>query len=150
MTWPRARCPPIPDGYPLSYKGSRDNNFYIAATDRGDQPEVLWKLNAYENGVTKVWNDDWDGAGLIVDDYLFEGGENSWFYIVKLNRGYDAAGKVTVDPQDRLQDPRLGRPAQQGPPRPPLLHRELGRHLRATPCTSPTPPGWCRAGTSPG
>ncbi len=88
-----------PDGYPLSYKGSRDNNFYVVATDRGDRPEVLWKLNAYENGVTKVWNDDWDGAALILDDYLFEGGENSWFYIVKLNRGYDAAGKVTVDPK---------------------------------------------------
>jgi len=88
-----------PDGFPLSYKGSRDNNFYVVATDRGDTPEVLWKLNAYENGVTKVWNDDWDGAGMIIDDYLFEGGENSWFYIVKLNRGYDAAGKVTVNPQ---------------------------------------------------
>ena len=94
-----------PDGFPLSYKGARDNNFYIAATDRGDQPEILWKLNAYENGVTKVWNDDWDGAGLILDDYLFEGGENSWFYIVKLNRGYDAAGKVTVDPKIVFKTP---------------------------------------------
>jgi hypothetical protein len=94
-----------PDGYPLSYKGSRDNNFYIVATDRGDQPEVLWKLNAYENGVTKVWNDDFDGSALILDDYLFEGGENSWFYIVKLNRGYDAAGKVTIDPQIVFKTP---------------------------------------------
>jgi hypothetical protein len=94
-----------PDGFPLSYKGSRDNNFYVVATDRGDTPEVLWKLNAYENGVTKVWNDDWDGAGMIIDDYLFEGGENSWFYIVKLNRGYDANGKVTVDPQIVFKTP---------------------------------------------
>ncbi len=94
-----------PDGYPLSYKGSRDNNFYVVATDRGDTPEVLWKLNAYENGVTKVWNDDFDGAAMIIDDYLFEGGENSWFYIVKLNRGYDAAGKVTVDPQIVFKTP---------------------------------------------
>ena len=88
-----------PDGYPLSYKGSRDNNFYIVATDRGPQAEVLYKLNAYENGVTKVWNDDFDGAALILDDYMFQGGENSWFYIIKLNRGYDAAGKVTINPQ---------------------------------------------------
>ncbi len=94
-----------PDGYPLSYKGSRDNNFYIAATDRGDQAEILWKLNAYENGVTKVWNDDWDGSALIIDDYMFEGGENSWFYIVKLNRGYDAAGKVTIAPQIVFKSP---------------------------------------------
>lgn len=94
-----------PDGFPLSYKGSRDNNFYIAATDRGDKPEILWKLNAYENGVQKVWNDDFDGAGLVIDDYLFEGGENSWFYIIKLNRGYDAAGKVTVDPKIVFKTP---------------------------------------------
>ena len=107
-----------PDGFPLSYKGSRDNNFYIVATDRGPQAEVLWKLSAYENGVQKVWNDDLDGSALIIDDYLFEGGENSWFYIIKLNRGYDAAGKVTIDPQIVFNDPQLGRPAQPRRPRP--------------------------------
>ena len=42
-----------PDGFPISYKGSRDNNFYVVATDRGPQAQVLYKLNAYENGVTK-------------------------------------------------------------------------------------------------
>lgn len=88
-----------PDGFPLSYKGSRDNNFYIVATDRGDRAEVLWKLNARDFGVQQVWNDDWDGSALVIDDYLFEGGENSNFYIVKLNRHYDAAGKVQIDPQ---------------------------------------------------
>ena len=88
-----------PDGFPLSYKGSRDNYLYVVATDRGPDPEVLWKLSAYDFGVQKIWNDDWDGAPLILDDYLFEGGENSNFYIVKLNRGYDAAGLVTVNPE---------------------------------------------------
>lgn len=88
-----------PDGYPLTYKGSRDNYFYIVATDRGDRAEVLWKLGARDFGVQQVWNDDWDGAALVIDDYMFQGGENSNFYIVKLNRGYDAAGKVTVDPK---------------------------------------------------
>jgi len=88
-----------PDGFPLSYKGSRDNNFYIVATDRGPKAEVLWKLNAHDLGVQQVWNDDWDGSALILDDYMFEGGENSNFYIVKLNRHYDAAGKVQIDPQ---------------------------------------------------
>jgi hypothetical protein len=88
-----------PDGYPLTYKGSRDNYFYIVATDRGDRAEVLWKLGARDFGVQQVWNDDWDGSALVIDDYLFQGGENSNFYIFKLNRQYDAAGKVQVDPK---------------------------------------------------
>jgi len=93
-----------PDGYPLTYKGSRDSYFRIIATDRGDTPVELWKLSA-RDGVQPVWNDDWDGAALVIDDYLFEGGENSWFYIIKLNRGYDAAGKVTVNPQIVFKTP---------------------------------------------
>ncbi|MBX3285787.1 MAG: PQQ-binding-like beta-propeller repeat protein [Actinobacteria bacterium] len=36
---------------------------------------------------------------MIIDDYLFEGGENGQFHIVKLNRGEGADGKVTVDPK---------------------------------------------------
>ena len=93
-----------PDGYPLSYKGSRDNNFYVVATDAATARDAV-EAERQRHGVTKVWNDDWDGAGLIIDDYLFEGGENSWFYIVKLNRGYDADGKVTVDPQVVFKTP---------------------------------------------
>ncbi|HLT11298.1 MAG TPA: PQQ-binding-like beta-propeller repeat protein [Micromonosporaceae bacterium] len=86
-----------PDGYPLVYTGSRDNYFRIIAIDR-DRPTELWRLSAYDVSPT-MWNDDWDGAALIIDDYLFEGGENSQFHIVKLNRGYDAQGRVTVDPE---------------------------------------------------
>jgi hypothetical protein len=86
-----------PDGYPLMYTGSRDDYFHVVAIDR-PEPEALWKLHAYDHQPTK-WNNDWDGNALIIDDYLFEGGENSRFYIVKLNRGYDADGMVTVDPQ---------------------------------------------------
>lgn len=93
-----------PDGYPLSYKGSRDNYFRILATDRGDAAVELWKLSA-RDGVQQVWNDDWDGAALVIDDYLFQGGENSWFYIIKLNRGYGADGKVTVNPQIVFKTP---------------------------------------------
>ena len=44
-------------------------------------------------------NDDWDGAALVVDDVLLEGGENGWLYVVRLNRGYDEQGLVTVDPE---------------------------------------------------
>ncbi len=86
-----------PDGYPLLYTGSRDNYFRVIAMDRGE-PVELWKIHAKDVGPTK-WNDDWDGSPLVIDDYLFEGGENSRFHIVKLNRGYDAAGKVTVAPE---------------------------------------------------
>jgi outer membrane protein assembly factor BamB len=87
-----------PDGYPLYYAGSRDNNFRIVAMDRR-QPTVLWSMNAHTSVPRPIWNDDWDGAALVVGDYLLEGGENSWFYVVRLNRGYDAQGKVTVDPK---------------------------------------------------
>ncbi len=86
-----------PDGYPLLYTGSRDNHYHIVALDR-PEPEALWKLRSDAVKPTK-WNDDWDGSGLIIDDYLFEGGENSRFFIVKLNRSYDSNGLVTVDPE---------------------------------------------------
>lgn len=92
-----------PDGYPLYYAGSRDNNFRIIALDR-PQPTVLWSMNADSTVSSPVWNNDWDGAALIVGDYLLEGGENSWFYVVKLNRGY-SHGKVTVDPHIVLTVP---------------------------------------------
>ena len=85
-----------PDGYPLLYSGSRDNYYRIVAFDR-NEPAELWKLSATAVSPIK-WNDDWDGAGLVVNDYLFIGGENSQFHIVKLNRGYDSDGKVSVDP----------------------------------------------------
>lgn len=86
-----------PDGYPLLYTGSRDNDYRIVAFDR-DAPEELWALNAADVSPTR-WNNDWDGAGLILRDHLLIGGENSQFHIVKLNRGYDAGGRVTVDPE---------------------------------------------------
>ncbi len=86
-----------PDGFPLLYTGSRDNYYRIIAFDRAE-PTELWALHAYDVSPTK-WNNDWDGAGLIIDDYLFVGGENSQFHIVKLNRGYDAGGLATVAPE---------------------------------------------------
>ena len=45
---------------------------------------------------------------LVIDDYLFEGGENSQFHIVKLNRAYGADGLVQVDPAARVQHARAG------------------------------------------
>jgi outer membrane protein assembly factor BamB len=87
-----------PDGYPLYYAGSRDNLFRILALDR-PEPTVLWSLNAETSVPDPRWNNDWDGAALVIGDYLLEGGENSWFYVIELNRGYDARGKVTVSPR---------------------------------------------------
>jgi hypothetical protein len=87
-----------PDGYPLYYAGSRDNLFRIVATDR-PEPTVLATIDARTTVPEVVWNDDWDGAALVVGDYLLEGGENSWLYVVRLNRRYDASGLVQVDPQ---------------------------------------------------
>lgn len=86
-----------PDGYPLVYSGSRDSYFHVIATDRA-RPVELWRLSAAD-APRPMWNDDWDGNAVIVDDYLFEGGENGWFYIVKLNRRYDEQGLVQVRPE---------------------------------------------------
>lgn len=85
-----------PDGFPIVYTGSRDNKLRAIAIDR-DRPTELWSLDA--NVVDGIWNDDWDGNPVIVDDILYEGGENSWFFAVELNRGYDADGLVTVEPE---------------------------------------------------
>jgi len=87
-----------PHGYPLYYAGSRDNLFRIVALDR-PQPEVLWSIDAQTSVPDPRWNNDWDGAALVIGDHLLVGGENSWFYVVKLNRGYDERGKVTVRPR---------------------------------------------------
>lgn len=86
-----------PDGYPLVYSGSRDNYFRVIAVDRA-RPTELWRLSATAVS-PRMWNDDWDGSALVIDDYLFEGGENGQFHIVKLNRGYGPDGKVRVAPR---------------------------------------------------
>ena len=93
-----------PDGYPLYYAGSRDNLFRVIALDR-PEPTVLWELNAETSVPNPVWNNDWDGAPLVVGDYLLEGGENSWFYVIRLHRGYDERGHVTVRPRVVLTVP---------------------------------------------
>lgn len=86
-----------PDGFPLLYTGSRDNLFRVVALDR-DRPTELWSLSADAVSPT-LWNNDWDGSALVVDDYLFEGGENSQLHVVKLNRTYGPDGMVRVDPE---------------------------------------------------
>ncbi len=91
-----------PDGFPLLYVGSRDNKYRIVALDR-PEPVELWSRDAYESRM--VWNDDWDGNPAIVDDVMFLGGENSWFYAFRLNRALDGDGLVTVAPEVLLEFP---------------------------------------------
>ena len=93
-----------PEGYPLYYAGSRDNYFRVVALDRA-KPTVLWRMNAHTSVPKRVWNDDWDGAALVIGDYLLEGGENSWFYVVRLNRHYDKDGLVQVNPKFVIRVP---------------------------------------------
>lgn len=87
-----------PDGFPLIYTGSRDNFYRVISIDQPGGAEELWKLSATAVSPT-LWNNDWDGSGLVLDDYLLEGGENSQFHMAKLNRAYGADGLVTVDPE---------------------------------------------------
>ena len=84
-----------PDGYPIVYFGSRDNKVRAIALDRSD-PIELWAFDATGTG---RWNDDWDASPLIMNDYMFEGSENSIYYIFRLNRSYDSLGLVTVAPE---------------------------------------------------
>jgi outer membrane protein assembly factor BamB len=93
-----------PDGFPLYYAGSRDNLLRVVALDR-PEPTVLWSLDAQTSVPRLLWNNDWDGAPLVVGDYLLAGGENSWFYVVKLNRRYGRGGRVQVAPRVVLRVP---------------------------------------------
>ena len=86
-----------PDGFPLVYSGSRDNQYRILSIE-GPEPVELWSMDA-DDFAPILWNDDWDSSGAIIDDHLFVGGENSRFVIVRLNRGTGPDGAVTVDPQ---------------------------------------------------
>jgi outer membrane protein assembly factor BamB len=91
-----------PDGYPLLYFGSRDNHLRIVALDR-PEPVELWALES--NAVDGMWNDDWDGNPVVIDDMMYEGGENSWFFAVKLNRSLGNDGLVAVEPEIVFQTP---------------------------------------------
>lgn len=93
-----------PNGYPLYYAGSRDDLLRIVALDR-EEPTVLWELDANTSVPQPLWNDDWDGAPLVLRDVLFVGGENGWIYAIRLHRGYDEDGLVTVTPDRPITVP---------------------------------------------
>ncbi|MDH3518380.1 MAG: PQQ-binding-like beta-propeller repeat protein [Acidimicrobiia bacterium] len=85
-----------PDGFPLVYFGSRDNKLRILALDR-DEPAELWSLDAY--AVAGIWNNDWDGNPVIIDDVMYVGGENGWFFAIRLHRSVGTDGLVSVEPE---------------------------------------------------
>lgn len=91
-----------PDGYPLLYFGSRDNKLRIVALDR-ELPELLWFVDA--DDYPGIWNNDWDSNPVLVDDVLFEGGENGWIYAIKLNRQFADDGLVAVEPDVVIAQP---------------------------------------------
>ncbi len=86
-----------PDGFPLLYTGSRDNYFHVVALDRGE-PQQLWSLSADAVQPT-MWNNDWDGSALVIDDRLYVGGENGRFFVIDLHRNHGPDGEVTVAPE---------------------------------------------------
>jgi hypothetical protein len=112
-----------PDGFPLVYFGSRDNRLRIAALDRDGAggPVVLRDPEAAvhrsddqpERRAPGVGTTTGTPRPLIVNDYMFQGGENSVFYIWKLNRGYDADGQVHRRPRARLHAGDLERRAHE-------------------------------------
>jgi outer membrane protein assembly factor BamB len=92
-----------PEGYPLVYSGSRDNFLRVVALDRPGVAEVLWQLDSEAVQPVK-WNDDWDSSPIIIGDYMIVGSESSRFWVIKLNRSYDADGLVQVAPEIAFTD----------------------------------------------
>ena len=117
-----------PDGFPILYTGGRDNYYRAIALDRPAAAPSCGSCGPNDVSPT-LWNNDWDGSGLVIDDYLFEGGENSQFHIVKLNRAYGRRRQGHGRPQLVFHAPGLGRPAAQRHRRPRRVDRELGRDL---------------------
>ena len=85
-----------PDGFPLLYFGSRDNKLRILALDR-DVPTELWALDSAN--LPGIWNNDWDGNPVVINDILYEGGENGWFFAIKLNRKINEENKIEISPK---------------------------------------------------
>ena len=85
-----------PDGYPLIYFGSRDNKLRIVSLE-GETAVELWSLDTKD--VPGIWNDDWDSNPVIMNDMLLTGGENGWFFAIKLNRARNAEGLISVAPE---------------------------------------------------
>lgn len=77
-----------PDGFPLLYFGSTDDQLRIIALDRLEQKssshimppaKQLWNFNSNQvGGKLNGRSHDWDSTANIVNDYWIQGGENGW------------------------------------------------------------------------
>ena len=70
-TWPRARRRPTPTAT-RSTTPARATTCSGSSPPTVDPPEVLWTLDARTSVPEWKWNDDWDGAALVVDGYLVD------------------------------------------------------------------------------
>lgn len=98
-----------PDGFPLLYVGSRDRYYRVLSLSHVQNIGDKWDkerdvlLSVYGDiKERKGTSRDWDGNALIDSDYMYLPGENSWFYLYKLNRGYDENGHVQIKPERLL------------------------------------------------
>jgi len=47
-----------------------------------------------------LWEYDWDASPSVVDDVLYEAGENGWLFAVRLNRTWSAdKRRVQIAPE---------------------------------------------------
>jgi len=93
-----------PDGYALAYAGSKDGTFRIISFDQADGPVELWRMEAAQFDEVR-FSDDWDGSALVVGELLVVGGGNGQIVVVKLNKGLDDDGLVTVAPEIAWNSP---------------------------------------------
>lgn len=93
-----------PDGHALAYAGSKDGTFRIVSFDQPDGPAELWRMEAAQFDEVR-FSDDWDGSALVVGDLLVVGGGNGQIVVVKLNKGIDADGFISVAPEIAWNSP---------------------------------------------
>ncbi|MCB0993947.1 MAG: PQQ-binding-like beta-propeller repeat protein [Acidimicrobiales bacterium] len=86
-----------PEGFPLAYIGSQDGRMRVISFDR-ERPTELWSVDG-DDFSPVLFSDDWDGAPLVLEDYLFAGGENGALHVFRLNRSTDSDGIVAVAPE---------------------------------------------------
>jgi outer membrane protein assembly factor BamB len=103
-----------PDGITEVIFGAFDKrvHFLDAATGERTRPDFIvgdivkgsvvldpdgWSLPS--NSVKGRWSNHWDSSAVIHNGYLLEGGDNSWWFAVELNRSIGADGLVAVEPE---------------------------------------------------
>jgi len=81
-----------PHGDPILYAGPTDG-YFRAVNFSGQKPKVFHKEDARKQ---KGWEYSraWDANVMVVGDYAFVAGENSFLYVFKVIKNKDASGKL--------------------------------------------------------